>query len=484
MFAQLLAKRVTDPADPREYETLVGHTRCVMGSAKELWRIVKPPLAAMRGVTENNLDWLNKALCCAAWMHDWGKANGDFQTMIRSGALQGIRHESVTWLIADRLDGWLSRIWSDAPPWVKPAVLYAVAGHHLKFPDKQERPGTAVEVYVNHDDFIQVLTLGVEDFGLDAPPSLVDFTIPLRGCETAKRTILRMRKELRVDFDDIQKTLIAIVKTLLMNADLAGSALPRTGTSHAAWIGSKLSACLSGIELEKIVASKFAGREPRPFQMKLRDADAKTVLVEAGCGSGKTAAAYLWAARNANGRRLFFCYPTTCTASEGFSGYLHEPDFDALLVHGRARIDYELLENMPPRNDEAERLHTLRLEALEMWPFPAVVCTAHTVLGMLENTRRGLYAFPSFLQGVFVFDEIHAFSDTLFAYLLRFLEAFSNTPVLLMTATLPESRKQALEMICITRGSLVVIEGPPGARTRSEVFTEKGFRVRGLECRE
>ncbi len=91
---------------------------------------------------------------------------------------------------------------------------------------------------------------------------------------------------------------------------------------------------------------------------------------------------------------------------------------------------------------------------------PAVVCTTHTVLGIFENVRRSLYAWPSLAQSVFVFDEVHAYSDRLFSYLLRFLQTFTGAKVLMMTATLQQSRRKALEAVCEHRGGVQVIRGP------------------------
>jgi CRISPR-associated endonuclease/helicase Cas3 len=129
-------------------------------------------------------------------------------------------------------------------------------------------------------------------------------------------------------------------------------------------------------------------------------------------------------------------------------------------MHSRATIDYRLLANMPLPNHEENELRQAGLEALEAWPMPAVVCTTHTVLGILENVRRSLYTWPSLVQSVFVFDEIHAFSDRLFSYLLRFLRVFSGAEVLLMTATLQPSRRKALEEACSHRGGLQTVLGP------------------------
>jgi CRISPR-associated endonuclease/helicase Cas3 len=64
------------------------------------------------------------------------------------------------------------------------------------------------------------------------------------------------------------------------------------------------------------------------------------------------------------------------------------------------------------------------------------------------------------MQSILVFDEIHAYSDRVFSYLLRFLKTLPGTPVLLMTATLPPVRKRVLEETCKIRGGIKVIYGP------------------------
>jgi CRISPR-associated endonuclease/helicase Cas3 len=249
-----------------------------------------------------------------------------------------------------------------------------------------------------------------------------------------------------------------------MCADLAGSALPKKAATEdqelRAWVRKRLLPILGEGQLKSVVKQKLKSSKPRDFQQRVLDAGTRTVLVEAGCGSGKTAAAYLWAEKHSISKRLFFCYPTTTTASEGFAGYLRDPDFEAILVNSRAEMDYRLLPGLPgkPRSQiEIERLH---LEALETWPIPVVVCTAHTVLGLLQNERRGIYAWPSIARSAFVFDEVHSFSPRLFAHLLRFLEIFESFPVLLMTATLPPGKKSEIDRICRYRGGLSVVGGP------------------------
>jgi CRISPR-associated endonuclease/helicase Cas3 len=81
----------------------------------------------------------------------------------------------------------------------------------------------------------------------------------------------------------------------------------------------------------------------------------------------------------------------------------------------------------------------------------------------MANQRRGLYAWPALSGAAFVFDEIHAYDDRLFGKLLRFIGDLKGLPILLMTASLPESRLRELQQVVKRnrRCDLVQIEGPP-----------------------
>lgn len=467
-FTHLLAKKTETPDEPDVSQTLVGHATAVINATQVIQEFISPTVLQMI-TPEIDSDCWQTALFCAAWLHDLGKANDHFQKMLRTNDFrQGIRHESLGLVVLiDLLDSWLSPLWSRYPSFVKAAVFFAIGGHHLKFPDQEQRGHTEVVFLGEHPQLHELLKLGCERCKLGVPPGLVDQPFSLLAFAGIAQKLSALRRHLDFDSSPKEKVFIASLKATLMSADLAGSALPPKGIPLEEWVRERLKITLNQQQIEKIAHQKLGGKSARPFQRQVQEATGKTILIEAGCGSGKTVAAYLWAARRASARRLFFCYPTTVTASEGFSGYLREPEFDALLVHSRASLDYSLLDNMPPYSKTAAELRSLRLEAIDTWPIPAVVCTAHTVLGILQNVRRALYAWPSLIRSLFVFDEIHSFSPLLFQHLLRFLEVFHNIPVLLMTATLPPERKEALRLICQKRGGLTVIQGP---RQREEAL--------------
>lgn len=465
-FKQLLAKSCPDPDNPPAQATLVEHLIQVVEAVQVLDRFTEN---AIREILPGDMRYQmwQDALFCAAWLHDIGKANDHFQIMLRNMTFrQGTRHEAISVLAIELVfQDWLKEFWSRYPTWFHAAVLFSIGGHHLKFPDNRQRNGilrSEITFLAAHPDMQELLSTGQSQLQLPDIPVFQNQTYGLVAFEPMeiKALLRKVRRKLKCSFSLDQQQFIAMLKSMVMCADLAGSALPAKKVDLKNWLADRLHVLFKPDDLKRLIRKKIGNSKLKRFQQQMAESNQKTILVEAGCGAGKTIAAYQWAAKKANNKKLFFCYPTTATASEGFSNYLYDPDFEALLVHSRVSMDYRLLENMPPRSGIQRELQYLGLEALDMWPAVAVVCTAHTVLGLLQNTRRGIYSWPSLVRAVFVFDEIHAFSDLLFAHLLRFLQLFKHAPVLLMTATLPPHRKHQLLKACENRGTPECFYGP------------------------
>lgn len=478
-WTHILAKSVRDPDKPQEEEKLAGHTYRVMESCQVLGEVLAPSVSEFIGEPQL-IPAFQEALVCTAWLHDLGKANNHFQEMIRGKRRsQGIRHERISFFVAHKKYHEFFKDTFDNkgyPNWLYDAVLLTILGHHLKQPDRKERFEDEVTWYGEHLDIRAWLQLGNNHWPFLPDSVFKNETYSLSTLDGLGKTIGKTIKKIRLPDTLLVKRFIAVLKSCFLCADAAGSALPINlppHLDHGEWMKAKLKTGLSAGDLEKVVNQKLQGKPPRLFQKQVMDDASQTLVLCAGCGTGKTAAAYLWASRKAIGKRLFFCYPTTITSAEGFSGYLQDPDFEAILISSRSHVDYRLLENMPPRPNSDIEMQAMKIASLKTWPIPVVVCTANTVLGILQNERRSLYTTPSLFQSIFVFDEIHSFSPRLFGHLLRFLEIFEKTPVLLMTATLPRERLEALESVCSARGGLRIIEGPKERECAKRYLLEK-----------
>lgn len=469
-FKRLLAKSSVSPNDPKDRETLPRHIQDVVETAKALVESIGDHALQSLALRETyEVKALLAAVTRGAFLHDLGKANHQFQRMIHAGSRQrqALRHEWISaWLPLqfEDMDQWIFAGWEELVRW---SALFSALGHHLKVEEGSSianRSGSGDDKIIllfDHPDFQSCLLVARNSIGLSNPPKQQRLEIDLLNRPLGKlRSWLVDAQGWYERADPYMRRFVALVKAMVIAADVAGSAVPKQGDDPVRWTREVLRRVCTECDLNGIVQTKLAAHRPRDFQNEMAQSESQVTFVKAGCGSGKTVGAYLWAARYAAGRKLFVCYPTTGTATEGFRDYVipSEMDRQSALLHGRSEVDLEdLLETQ--ENDVFERV--TRMGALAAWDVPLVICTTDQVLGLVQNNRRALFAFPSIGNGAFVFDEIHQYDDRLFGALLRFLDTFRGAPTLLMTASLPESRLRAIETVLTRRGTkLRIIEGP------------------------
>ncbi len=477
MISRLWAKSWDEleygPAPP--HVLLPGHLHDVYDAATKVLDSTGDDQLRALGLNPNGLrERFRRSVLFAAALHDLGKANDHFQGMITGRRdvrehPQGLRHEWVTLLMMRQLYDWLL-----------PAVgteldlaiaEWAVTGHHPApghdSPPKNSRDGSGVEIelLMGHDDFRTALLPLQDWFGLATPPTCANIRRTLVGDGNVFEEIGQWFRRSRQTWDKLkshERRFVAAVKNCLIAADVAGSALPKAFPGDADrwhWITRSFATKPEPGDLQLVVDLRLKGNQPRGFQQAVAVAasTSRVTYVRAGCGTGKTLAAYLSAAANHPTRRLYFCYPTTGTATEGFRDYLFDeseelPRVGAKLFHSRRDIDFEIILNTGRDTNRADADAAARLDSLEAWSTPVVACTVDTVLGLIQNNKRGLFAWPALAQAAFVFDEIHAFDDRLFGALLRFLSDLPGLPVLLMTASLPAAREMALRELLESQG--------------------------------
>lgn len=536
MTDRLLAKsydRTRHPNEPPSYSLLVQHSRDVAAACDALAHAAGRVTLYNADLDEESFSDFQTALRADGWLQDIGKASSHFQEMVRNPAgpsKQLLRHETLSGLLLWLDDSPLKR-WFAALPLSTPfrlAALWGAIGHHRKFhSDTKPEHCNRLSVLVTHDDFRMILaemsaSLNVEspcEFGRDTVFVYSGREAGVSGDGVGAYEAVR---DLRDEFDDLKsevtdasaRRIVALIKAFGIAADVAASAVAKheykTGGARTDYVtrfvSEKMSVGLTPQEIGELVSKRLGGSptgqlcSPQDgaahileetknvraaFQGRVAAAargGAFLTLARAGCGSGKSIAAYRWAREwcerfDREGRknfRLFFCLPTTGTTTEHYKDYALESGIeDAALVHSRRDVDLlEIAQTAPQEgasgddDDPAKAAQRAlaemrdRLESLELWSTPLVVSTTDTVLGLMANARRAVYSFPAIMSGAIVFDEIHAYDDHLFGHLLVFLKNFPRLPVLLMTASLPEER---LRLIRHARPDLKdeqVIEGP------------------------
>ncbi|MDR0498370.1 MAG: CRISPR-associated helicase Cas3' [Holophagales bacterium] len=430
--------------------TIAWHTECALDCAKRLLRLRGGDAIHAMGLPQSAMVVLERIVLFAVWLHDIGKCAFSFQQILemKTKIAQPFRHEAVSWyIISQILDDYLSYYIPDKTErWM---IAVCVAGHHRSF-DIQDRQYGAIrdylgksELFLSHKDFHALFGLVPTDCDSREMPHFDDRTLSAICLHKAISKAV-------IDYDDCifpiidanQKKIISLAKSFLIAADISASALSGNSIGFD-WIDKKLEARAESDARKGSLEKTLGGKPLREFQEAVAQSKAPWTFLKAGCGTGKTVAACAWAAENYSERQLWLTYPTTGTATEGFIDYVKATELEGSLQHSKALWDIEELElDVGIETDENELPQ--REIALRGWGADTVVATVDTVLGIMQNHRAGHYAYPGILKGALVFDEIHAYDKFLFGSLLRFLETHPNIPCLFMTASLQESREQAL----------------------------------------
>lgn len=488
---------------PPGYSLLTQHSRDVAEACESLAQVIGRVALWNADLPEDIFERFRVELKANGWIQDLGKANSHFQAMVNGAPeiIQLLRHETISGLLMlseeQPFRAWLDEKLSTA---VLRISVWGAMGHHRKF-DKQTKPNTAppLTVHLAHEDFKTILREMAQDLRLSSPPTdLRDLVLGQTRADGGDITARESLRDLQDEFaeceelfaDEDERKRLALIKGLGIGADVAASAIAARGQSAQRYslrdfVSESLNVGLTPNDFRQIVERWAANRslpptfKPHQFQEDVAASASPLTFAQAGCGSGKSLAAYLWASKwcarlGQEGRenfRLLFCLPTTGTATEHFKDYALESGIDAELMsltHSRSSVDLRAIAetamqeevNEDSKNPAQDALNAERdkIESLALWSTPLVVTTSDTVLGLMVNARRSIYSLPALMCSAIVFDEIHAFDDQMFGHLLIFLKYFPKLPVLLMTASLPEPRLAALRKV---RPDLNTISGPP-----------------------
>jgi CRISPR-associated endonuclease/helicase Cas3 len=465
--------------------SLVQHTQDVMDAGQWLFGTAEAPTrlggewARFFRLQPSQLGEFYLALQAAAAWHDVGKASSSFQDAIIHGKQQLLRHEHLSGLLltTDAVQRWMDGR-ADLRP-LKDIVLSAVLTHHLKLRDDDAlapRPAdlTDFKVLSDHEDFTHLLRVIGARLRLpgDLPKIERFWTFeagragfclnPLR--EATRKRLRQIERELRRQPPERDR-LNRAVRAALIAADAAASGLTRRGHRICAWLAQAFDEsrlCDEGFirreVIEKRVEEIRRANPGRPFKWnQFQDAAAelpeRALLLEP-CGAGKTLAAWRWIAARANERpvsRVLFLYPTRATATEGFRDYVSwAPGADAALMHGTAEYDLDGMFETPAedpsnRDERAAKLYEVeaKLFALGFWTKRVFSATVDQFLAFMQYAYGPVCMLPVLADSVVLIDEVHSFDHSMFSALKGFLSNF-DVPVLCMTATLPQERKDQL----------------------------------------
>lgn len=412
----------------------------------------------------------------AALFHDIGKANEDFQTAVSQKGFyqQTVRHEHLSALILHlpEVREWLSENKSLDLEVITAAVL----SHHTKASDIAEHKFQWMQPKVS--EFLKLFDSHIELNNIfDRIKEIAELSNTLRlnrklwnadspwreaqsiGFDTARDFKRIVNKESKKG-NSAQQNFLLAVKAGLIASDAVASGLVREGEIIENWINEKAhSETIKENEVAKAIIDRraeiiFKDKPVKWNDFQLKSATlGKRALLLAACGSGKTIAAWKWAEAQSQTHeigKVIFLYPTRGTATEGFKDYVgFAPEAEASLLHGSAKYELEGIAQNPneaTKDKDYQKETNARLFALGFWGKRYFSATVDQFLSFLEHSYSSLCLLPVLADSAVIIDEVHSFDERMFETLICFLKQF-DIPVLCMTATLPNSRKENLENV-------------------------------------
>lgn len=411
-------------------------------------------------------DWneVRQALRFAVWFHDIGKASHEWQNYIQ-GTSRRITHALPSFGIG--LMARQPRLFSyDSTCY---AALLAILAHHGQLhkdsfrADNYRCQNVKLPVdYINsHIDCFREIE---PDFHLT--PWKSDELWLERICKRIGKLKTAIKRQNDIRF----KALYSLMLNVLTASDgYASGKVPDSDTHENLWEKTLNRQELSDIENEfplytnaLLRSLQFvpAGHRPNQMQREIVQHESERVILNAGCGEGKTAAALLFAQkllRENRIDRIIFTLPTKFTANNLRRDLTDEKKYaipEALvgITHGDAA---EFLRQLAKekREDEDENL-MVQLFENSIYAKPVTISTVdHLIMSLYHGYKFADRAFSNVASALVVFDEVHYYEKHTLGVIAEAMRRLTKLkiPHLVMTATIPQVVHKALDKLVLNQ---------------------------------
>ena len=446
-------------------QTLFGHIRDCLTVCDEMLVRREPFL---RNICERyGWDWEEVRRCIrfAVWFHDIGKASDQWQRYIR-GQGQSITHALPSFAI-----GALSLGVREVERSPRFAALFAILAHHLQmlhdgsFPEERNRR-LRVDMPV---DYIN------EHFAhfrrLEPNITIAEWQKPQFQLGSFCRSLDRIKKAVRKETDLQFKVLYSLILNMLTASDNYAS-------ENAPKVGSPDNPCETNLTRGQLVlindksplydnaplkSLPFLSEPttPNDMQREIVASDADRLILNAGCGEGKTAAALLFGQKWLQAdriERIILTLPTKFTANNLYRDLVSPEGYDIPdelvgIVHGDSR---EFLTELSPEEEtqgETEEANANLIAQLfenNFYAKPVTISTVdHLLMSLYHGYKYADRAFFNVASSLVVFDEVHYYEGRTMEAIAEAMRRLTQLkiPHLVMTATVPTVVRQRFNQL-------------------------------------
>ncbi|MDE0313922.1 MAG: CRISPR-associated helicase Cas3' [Candidatus Poribacteria bacterium] len=437
-------------------QTLHGHTQDCLTVCDEI--IARRETFLRQFCQKFGWSWeeVKQALRFAVWCHDIGKTSDEWQEYIRNNGSR-ITHALPSFGVG------LMTLQPRRFPYDSPiyASLLAVLAHHgqlhkdvFREDNFRWQNATLPVDYINaHFHFFRQQEHG---FKLKTWHSR---TLPLKGsCQFVKKLKTVIDENQSLQF----KVLYSLMLNILTTSDgYASGNAPERGTPDKP-LGTNLTRKeLSNIENRfpfydnSLLQTLAFVPEPNEMQREIVQNDAMRVILNAGCGEGKTAAALLFAQKLLKENRIdriIFTLPTKFTAnnlSRDLTDKYAIPQGLVGITHGDAseflRQRLHETENRQGKQEiDEDEIHNLVMAQVfenSIYAKPITISTVdHLIMSLYHGYKFADRAFCNLASSLVVFDEVHYYEKHTMGAIAETMRKLTELqiPHLVMTATIPQ----------------------------------------------
>lgn len=444
-------------------QTLRGHIRDCLTVCDEIIARREPFLRQFCHRYEWNWDEVRQCLRFAVWFHDIGKASDEWQAYIRKPEQEWGKHR-----ITHSLPSFGIGLMASNPPRAfdgssspRYAALLAILAHHGQLhkdafrEDNYRWPNVTLPIdYINaHLNVFHELE---PNFPLNPWEHNSLQLGKICSAITYLKSAIHQQQNLRF------KALYSLMLYMLTASDAYAS-------SHSVDRGSPQNPRatnltreeLSGIQNQsplydntQLKELQFV-QEPNDMQREIVKHDSTRVVLNAGCGEGKTAAALLFAQkllRENQVDRIIFTLPTKFTSNNLHRDFVQEykiPEELVGITHGDAA---EFLRQFAGADSEDETENLIMAQVFEnsIYAKPVTISTVdHLIMSLYHGYKFADRAFSNVASSLVIFDEVHYYEEHTMGAIAEAMRRLTELaiPHLVMTATIPSVIHQALDKL-------------------------------------